>query len=127
VLFAHGYMNAPGTRLGDASANAINDSGVIVGQGGNGDTFVYQNGHATDLNSLIAVGSGCTLRREDREHCASITCVIRHYVARRAKVIFDHPHNAADRSGWVTTNQRGQRPYSHMPRLVQVYGLHDGG
>jgi len=26
--------------------------------------------------------------------CASITCMIRHYVARRAKVIFDHPHNA---------------------------------
>jgi hypothetical protein len=31
-------------------------------------------------------------------HCASITCMIRHYVARRAKVIEDHPHNAASRA-----------------------------
>ena len=37
------------------------------------------------------------VRRQNREHSASITCMIRHYVARRAKVIFDHPHNAADR------------------------------
>jgi hypothetical protein len=38
------------------------------------------------------------VRRQDRMHCASITCMIRHYVARRAKVIEDHPHNAADRA-----------------------------
>ena len=35
------------------------------------------------------------VRHQDQGHCASITCMIRHYVARRAKVIFDHPHNAA--------------------------------
>jgi hypothetical protein len=35
------------------------------------------------------------VRRQDQKLCASITCMIRHYVARRAKVIFDHPHNAA--------------------------------
>jgi uncharacterized membrane protein len=38
VLFANGTvtdLNAPGTGLADASANAINDNGVIVGQGGN--------------------------------------------------------------------------------------------
>jgi hypothetical protein len=35
------------------------------------------------------------VRRQNQEHCASITCMIRHYVARRAKVIEDHPHNAA--------------------------------
>jgi hypothetical protein len=35
------------------------------------------------------------VRCQDQEHCASITCMIRHYVARRAEVIFDHPHNAA--------------------------------
>jgi hypothetical protein len=29
---------------------------------------------------------------------ASITGMIRHYVARRAKVIFDHPHNADERT-----------------------------
>jgi hypothetical protein len=34
------------------------------------------------------------MRRQNQEHCASITCMIRHYVARRAKVIEDHPHNA---------------------------------
>jgi probable HAF family extracellular repeat protein len=50
---------------GDASANAINDNGVIVGQGGNGHAFIYQNGHATDLNSLIAPGSGFTLFNAD--------------------------------------------------------------
>jgi len=38
------------------------------------------------------------VRRQNQEHCASITCMIRHYVARRAKVIEDHPHNAADRA-----------------------------
>jgi hypothetical protein len=35
------------------------------------------------------------VRRQHQEHCASITCMIRHYVARRAKAIEDHPHNAA--------------------------------
>jgi hypothetical protein len=34
------------------------------------------------------------VRRQDRVHCASITSMIRHYVARRAEVIEDHPHNA---------------------------------
>ena len=38
------------------------------------------------------------VRRQDQEHCTSITCMIRHYVARRAQVIEDHPHNAADRA-----------------------------
>lgn len=64
VLFNNGTvtdLNAPGTGLGDSSANAINDSGVIVGEGGNGHAFVYQNGQATDLNNLIAAGSGFTL------------------------------------------------------------------
>jgi len=36
------------------------------------------------------------VRRQDHPSCASITCMIRHYVARRAQVIEDHPHNAAD-------------------------------
>lgn len=60
-------LNAPGTGApgADASANAINDNGVIVGQGGNGHAFVYQNGQATDLNSLIAAGSGFTLLTAD--------------------------------------------------------------
>jgi hypothetical protein len=37
------------------------------------------------------------VRLQDRRHCASITCMIRHYVARRAKVIFDHPQCATRR------------------------------
>jgi probable HAF family extracellular repeat protein len=66
VLYANGTvtdLHAPGTGdpESDAEANAINDSGVIVGQGGNGDAFVYSNGQATDLNTLIAAGSGFTL------------------------------------------------------------------
>ena len=35
------------------------------------------------------------VRRQDQECCASITSMIRHYVARRAQVTEDHPHNAA--------------------------------
>ena len=38
------------------------------------------------------------VRRQHQKLCASITCMIRHYVARRAKVIFDHPHNAEKRT-----------------------------
>lgn len=53
-------LNAPGTGTGDTVANAINNSGVIVG-GGNGHVFVYQNGTATDLNTLIAPTAGLTL------------------------------------------------------------------
>jgi hypothetical protein len=34
------------------------------------------------------------VRRQDQHHCASITCMIRHYLARRAQVTEGHPHNA---------------------------------
>ena len=34
------------------------------------------------------------VRRQDQDHCASITYMIRHYVARRAQVTEGHPHNA---------------------------------
>jgi uncharacterized membrane protein len=65
VMWANGKitdLNAPLTGGGDAIANAINTGGVIVGQGGgNGDGFVYRNGVATDLNTLIAPTSGLTL------------------------------------------------------------------
>ena len=64
MLFANGKvtdLNVPGTGQGDAAANDINTSGAIVGQGGNGDAFVDVNGQATDLNSLIASGSGFRL------------------------------------------------------------------
>jgi uncharacterized membrane protein len=64
VMWANGKVTdlSPGTVLGlNAVANAISDSGVIVGGGGNGDGFVYQNGTATDLNTLIAPTTGLTL------------------------------------------------------------------
>ena len=38
------------------------------------------------------------VRRQDQERCASITCMIRHYVARRAQVSEAHPHNADERA-----------------------------
>ena len=38
------------------------------------------------------------VRRQDQEHCASITRMIRHYVARRAQVTERHPHNATSRA-----------------------------
>jgi probable HAF family extracellular repeat protein len=74
VVFAGGTV----TDLGfptfgagkDVAANAINDAGTIVGTG---DLFTgttvkprairYQAGHAVDLNTLIAPGSGFTLTR----------------------------------------------------------------
>jgi hypothetical protein len=34
------------------------------------------------------------VRRQDYPRCASITYMIRHYVAWRAQVIEDHPRNA---------------------------------
>ena len=64
VMWANGKVTelAPGTLVGfNAVANAINNSGVIVGGSGNGDGFVYQNGTATDLNTLIAPTAGLTL------------------------------------------------------------------
>ena len=38
------------------------------------------------------------VRHQDQRHCASITCMIRHYVARRAQVTEGHPHNAGLRA-----------------------------
>jgi probable HAF family extracellular repeat protein len=65
VMWANGKVSdlqAPLTGGGDAMANAINDNGVIVGVGGgNAHGFVYRNGVATDLNTLIAPTAGLTL------------------------------------------------------------------
>jgi hypothetical protein len=61
------------------------------------------------------------VRRHDQEHCASITCMIRHYVARRAQVTEGHPHNAAMmiRSGcWPIRT----RPNSCSVALVSAGG-----
>jgi len=41
---------------------------------------------------------GVIVRRQDQERCASITRMIRHYVARRAQVTEGHPHIAAERA-----------------------------
>src|SRR5215472_3513181 len=49
------------------------------------------------------------VRRQDRKHCASITCMIRHYVARRAQVIEDHPHNADERAYELQTERNSLR------------------
>jgi hypothetical protein len=43
----------------------------------------------TDLLDMEVI-----VRRQDQERYASITCMIRHYVARRAQVTEGHPHNA---------------------------------
>ncbi|HEY3608052.1 MAG TPA: hypothetical protein VGL06_11160 [Pseudonocardiaceae bacterium] len=66
VLFANGAvtdLNVRGTGIGAsaASANAINNSSVIVGADGAGDAFIYQNSQATDLNTLIPPNSGYRL------------------------------------------------------------------
>jgi uncharacterized membrane protein len=65
VMFSGGKaidLNVPrGVNPGSAHATAINTSGVIVGDdavspdvSGLGNGFVYRNGHATELDSLIA-------------------------------------------------------------------------
>lgn len=64
VMFVNGKavnLNAPGAGQGASQANAINDHGVIVGEDGIdpglvplGNGFIYRNGQATELNTLIA-------------------------------------------------------------------------
>ena len=74
-----------------------------------GDT-AYPDKHAAGQIRLIrrAVGArswlicGVIVRRQDQEHCASITRMIRHYVARRAQVTEGHPHNADERTIAIT-------------------------
>ena len=51
-------------------------------------------------------GSGRECHK-DPAHYASITYMIRHYATRRAKVIFDHPHNADERI-LLRPEQRGR-------------------
>ncbi|GAA4545962.1 hypothetical protein [Amycolatopsis samaneae] len=66
VLYANGKavdLNVPGTGTNSARAAAINSHGDIVGEDGvippldlvgSGNGFLYRNGHATELNTLIA-------------------------------------------------------------------------
>ncbi len=44
------------------------------------------------------LGMQVIARLQGQKLRASITCMIRHYVARRANVISDHPHKADDRT-----------------------------
>ncbi|MFC4906960.1 hypothetical protein [Actinomadura gamaensis] len=71
-LDAHAVLWSNGTVTdlhfgagGDAQAKSINTAGVVVGDGGvaegGGHAFIYRNGVATDLNTLIPAGSGVTL------------------------------------------------------------------
>jgi hypothetical protein len=57
-------------------------------------------GHAAQGSSgrSVMLDMEVIARRQDHEHCASITCMIRHYVARRAQVTEGHPHNADERA-----------------------------
>ncbi len=78
-------------------------------------------------------------RLQSSSLCTSITCMIRHNVARKAKVIFDHPHNADVRAsfgrrltavgvGFCATEQRQVfggsvrhgRPRGHAHQLGNV-------
>jgi hypothetical protein len=63
-------------------------------------------------------------RRQDQERCASITCMIRHYVARRAKVTEGHPHNAAysaRRAAGARLSLLGGLVYLAIDAIVAVY------
>ena len=53
------------------------------------------------------------VRHRDHERCASITCMIRHYVARRAQVTEGHPHNAADRASGGTRHRAFRAVRTH--------------
>jgi probable HAF family extracellular repeat protein len=64
VLFDHGSvidLNVPAAGTNSAQANAINNHGAIVGIDATGHAFRYQNGHSTDLNTLITPTSGVRL------------------------------------------------------------------
>ena len=56
-----------------------------------------------------------TVRRQNQEHSASITSMIRHYVARRAQVTEGHPHNADERAL--------VHAYSQLNYAAQVRGI----
>jgi hypothetical protein len=58
------------------------------------------------------------VRRQSQEHCASITCMIRHYVARRAQVSEAHPHNAADRASGGTRHRAVRTHARHGPHQL---------
>ncbi len=65
VLFDHGsVIDLHATQVGtnSAQANAINNHGQIVGADAAGRAFIYQNGHVTDLNTLITPPQGVTVR-----------------------------------------------------------------
>ena len=51
------YSNGKMTALCDGDARGINDSGQVVGYGGNGHAFLYSNGTCADLNSLVSASS----------------------------------------------------------------------
>jgi hypothetical protein len=53
------------------------------------------------------------VRRQCRKRCASIADMIRHYVARRAQVIEDHPHNAESGALPATYRNADQRMHLH--------------
>jgi hypothetical protein len=59
------------------------------------------------------------VRRQDQEHCSSITFMIRHYVARRAQVTEGHPHNADER---LT-----ERESSALPQRRPILGNRTAG
>ena len=64
VMFAGGTvtdLHFPGTDTNSGSANGINDAGTIVGSVSGLGAFVYQNGVATDLNTLIPANSGFSI------------------------------------------------------------------
>ena len=66
------------------------------------------------------------VRRQDQKLCASITCMIRHYVARKAKVIFDHPHNADERilprDVTVATSDKGTYLHTMQNQSFRTWG-----
>lgn len=59
--FTYDVASATATIIDAYRANAVNDSGTVVGIANNGDGMVYSNGVVQDLNSLIAPGSGWTI------------------------------------------------------------------
>jgi hypothetical protein len=66
-------------------------------------TVATEPGTRHPLIFLFCLICRVIVRRQDQEHCASITCMIRHYVARRAQVSEAHPHNADVSAQQVTT------------------------
>jgi hypothetical protein len=82
-------LGYPAARPGSAPT-ARNPSGALPQRGWRRPASALARPHHQRPSQPLIFDMEVILRRQDHPSCASITCMIRHYVARRAQVIEDH-------------------------------------